>query len=411
MIEADRSVRTVKPNYMHHAAITQLDNPGPVALTARWKAIFTAATVIGALVFAAGLVVDPARAWNNYLIGFYMFLCFGLFGLFFTAVHHAVNAQWWIVTRRVAEGFMAYLPVALILFAGVLIGAKYIFDWADGSVAGDPAKFRWLSLPWFGVRHVVFFFVWLLLARKLTSLSLQQDATGDAQLSRKMINWSIVILPVFAGTFSLACFDLLMSLQPKWYSTLFAVYGFAGLFQSGIALLIIVTIVLKRQGALAQAVTPSHLKDLATLLFAFTIFMCYIGFSQYMLIWYANLPEETIFFLRRQEGGWEYLFVALPILKFVIPFFGLLSQAVKKNENLLLTVCAVVIVGQFADIYWLVMPALNAECVPVSWIELGTLLMFAGLFALSVARFYRRHPVLAVRDPRILQSVNWRFWE
>ncbi|MFZ5433269.1 MAG: molybdopterin oxidoreductase [Calditrichota bacterium] len=396
---------------MHHPAITQIDNPGPVALAARWKTVFIAATGIGVLAFVLGVVTDPARAWHNYLIDYFMFLCFGLFGLFFTAVHHAVNAKWWIVARRVAEGFTAYLPLALILFIGIVAGARDVYPWASGLVTGAPGKFTWLSLPWFAVRYVVILAIWILLARKLLSLSLKQDQTGDPWLSRKMINWSIITLPIFAGTFSLACFDMLMSLQPKWYSTLFAVYGFAGLFQSGVALLIIVFVLLKRQGALAQVATPSHVKDLGTLLFAFTIFMTYIGFSQYMLIWYANIPEETIFYIHRQENGWEYLFIALPILKFAIPFLGLLSQAFKKSENWLVTICVVVILGQFVDIYWLVMPSLSDVIIPIGWMEVGVFLMFAGIFALSVSRFYSRHSVLAVNDPRILESVNWRFWE
>ena len=394
---------------MHHA-ITEIENPGRVALAKRWTAAFVAITALGLLAFAGGLLANPARAWHNYLIGYYLFLCFGLFGLFFTAIHHAVNAKWWIVTRRVAEGFTSFLPVALVLFLGVLIGAKEIFPWAAGEFSGSPAKERWLSVPWFAARHILFFIVWIFFARKLSGLSLKQDETGDAQLSRKMIVWSIVFLPVFAVTFSVACFDLLMSLQPHWYSTLFAVYGFAGLFQSGIALLVIVFLLMKR-GPLASVATPSHVKDLGTLLFAFTIFMCYIGFSQYMLIWYANLPEETGFYLTRQTGGWEYLFVALPILKFAIPFFGLLAQAFKKNETWLMAVCAVVIVGQYADAYWLVMPSYSDVIVPIGWMEVGVFLLFAGLFALSVSRFYSRHPILAARDPRIFASANWRHWE
>ncbi|MBU0509010.1 molybdopterin oxidoreductase [bacterium] len=395
---------------MHHAAITQIENPGPAAVGARWRTVFVAAMVLGAVAFTAGILTDAERAFHNYLVCFFLFLGFGLFGLFFTAIHHAVNAKWWIVTRRVAEGFTAYLPLAIVLFSGIMAGLRFIYPWAEGEIAGDPGKFTWLSPTWFNLRGYLFLVIWAIFARKLTSLSLEQDETGDPRLSRKMVIWSIVFLPVFAGTFSVTCFDLLMSLQPKWYSTLFAVYGFAGLFQSGIAALIIVFILMKR-GPLAQVATPSHVKDIGTLLFAFTIFMCYIGFSQYMLIWYANLPEETVFFLRRQEGGWEYLFVALPVLKFAIPFLGLLSQALKKNEKWLMAVSAVVIVGQYVDLYWLVMPSYSDILIPIGWMEIGIFLMFAGLFALSVSRFYARHPVLAARDPRILESANWRFWE
>lgn len=397
---------------MHHAAITHFDNPGPVSLSAAWRNAFVVLTAVGLVAFAVGLFTSPARAWHDYLVAYYLFLCFSLFGLFFTALNHAVNATWMIVVRRVAEGLTAYLPVALLLYAGIIAGASHIFPWASGEASfASAGKQQWLSVPWFAARHVVFLLVWIWFARKIVGMSLKQDETGDVKLSRKMVIWSVIFMPLFALTFSIVSFDLMMSLQPHWYSTLFAVYCFAGLFQSGLALLTILFILFKRQGALARVATSSHLKDLGTFVFAFTIFMTYIGFSQYMLIWYANLPEETIYFITRQQGGWQYLFIALPVFKFAIPFFGLLSQAFKKNERWLLTVCALVLVGQFLDVYWMVMPTLRSTFVPIGWLEIGTLALFAGIFGLCLSRFYARHSVLAARDPRILQSVNWRFWE
>jgi hypothetical protein len=396
---------------MSHPAITQIESPGSVALTAKWRTVFVAFVVIGVLAFAGGLAADPVRAWHNYLVGYFVFLCWGLFGVFFAALNHAVNATWMIVVRRVAEGMSWFLPVAFMLFLLMLSGLKYIFPWAAGAQFVDPSKQHWLSLPYFAARHIVFFALWIFFSWKIVGLSLKQDATGDVLLSKKMIRWSIVFMAVFAGTFSLAAFDLMMSLQPHWNSTLFAVYCFAGLFQSGLALLTILFVALKRQGALAKVATPSHLKDLGTLVFAFTIFMTYIGFSQFMLIWYANLPEETVFFAARMQGGWEYLFLSLVVFKFAIPFFGLLSQTAKKNEKWLLAICAVVLIGEYVDIYWLTMPTVSESFVPFGWLEIGTLLGFIGLFGLVVARFFAKHPVLAARDPRILKSVNWRFWE
>jgi len=392
-------------------AITQVERPAPVALSRRWKTAFVVFVALGALVFAGGLALDPVRAWHDYLVGYFLFVGFSLFGLFFTALHHAVNAKWWIVTRRVAEGLTAALPVALVLFVILILGLRCLYPWATGEEFHQTSKQAYLSPLWFSVRGIVFLVIWILFARRLVSLSLKQDRTGEPRLSRTMLVWSVVFLPIFAGTFSLTCFDLLMSLQPHWYSTLFGVYGFAGFFQSGLALLTILFILMKRQGALAEVATPSHLKDLGTLVFAFTIFMTYIGFSQFMLIWYANLPEETTFFIRRSQGGWELLFLALPVLKFAVPFFGLLSQALKMKEKWLLTVCTVVLVGQYCDVYWLVMPTASEVIVPIGWMEVGTLLGFVGLFGLATARFYSRHAALAYRDPRILQSVNWRFWE
>jgi hypothetical protein len=398
---------------MTHVAVTHVENPGPLTLAAKWRAVFVAFTGIGVVTFVAGLFVDPVRAWHNFVIAQFMFLLFALAGLFFTAMHHAVNASWVIAVRRVAEGMTAYLPLALAAWIVLAVfGLDKVYPWAAGTVEfSDPLKVHWLSPLWVGVRDGIFILIWIFFARKLTGYSVKQDETGDPWLSRKAMNWSIAFMPFFAGTFSLMSFDLMMSLEPRWYSTMFGVYCFAGLFQSGLALITLIFLWLKRSGPLAQAATASHAKDLGTLLFAFTIFMTYIGFSQYMLIWYANLPEETFYFAKRMDGGWIWLFVALPLVKFAIPFFGLLSQAAKKNERWLMAVCWVVIVGQYLDIYWMTMPAAYPKFVPISWMEIGTFLLFAGAFGLAVTRFFSKHSVLAARDPRILDSVNWRFWE
>jgi hypothetical protein len=398
---------------MHDAPVTVVENPGPLVLAARWRTIFVAMTGVGALAFALGLAVDPARAWNNYLIDYFMFLCFAVGGLFFTALHYAVNASWVVVARRVSSGLAAYLPVALVLLLGVFIGAGHIYPWAQGAVTTDPGKAHWLSASWMLPRDLLVLVIWIFFAWKIIfDFSIRQDSTGEVMLTRKAINWSIVFMPVFAFSFTLISYDLIMSIEPHWFSTMFAVYTFAGLFQSTVALIMIIFLWMKRDdGPLARVATASHVKDIGTLLFAFTIFMTYIGFSQYMLIWYANLPEETFYFMKRQDGGWVWMFAMLPIFKFAIPFFGLLSQSAKKNEKWLMTVCALVLVGQFLDIYWMVVPALNRIIVGISWMEIGTFLGFAGLFGLSVSRFYSRYPVLAYRDPYILESVNWRFWE
>lgn len=398
---------------MSHAAVTHIENPGPLTLAARLRVGLMAATGVGALVFIAGLFVDPVRAWHNYLIGYFMFLLFAMAGLFFTALHHAVNASWMITVRRIAEGLTAYLPVAL--FAWIILwlfGFQHVYPWAMGETDfSDPSKARWLSELWVGGRGVIILLVWIFFARKIVGFSVKQDETGDLWLSRRAINWSIAFIPVFALTFSLMAFDVMMSLEPEWYSTIFGVYCFAGLFQSGLALITLIFLWLKWSGPLAPVATPSHLKDLGTLLFAFTVFMTYIGFSQYMLIWYANLPEETFYFIKRMDGGWIALFIALPIIKFAFPFFGLLSQAAKKTERWLMTVCIVIIVAQYLDIYWMTMPAMSATFVPMAWMEIGIWLMFAGLFGLSVTSFYSKYSLLAVHDPRLLASVNWRFWD
>jgi hypothetical protein len=397
---------------MHDAVVTHIENPGPLTLASRWRMTFIAAAVIGILTMIGGLAVNANRAWNIYLVAYFMFLCFGAGGLFFTALQYAVNAQWVVVTRRISSGLAAFLPAAFILYLGLILGAKEIFPWTGGHLFEDPLKVKWLSVPWVAARDLFIILVWIFFAWKLNSFSVKQDETGDLRLTRKLVNWSIVFMPVFAFSFTVISFDLMMSLQPHWYSTLFAVYCFAGLFQSTVALITLIFLWMKRNnGPLSKVATPSHVKDLGTLIFAFTVFMTYIGFSQYMLIYYANMPEETVFFLKRQEHGWQYLFLALPVFKFILPFFGMLSQGLKKSENWLMTVCVVIFIGQFLDLYWLVMPAMHETFAPSVWMEIGIWLGFAGIFGLTVSRFYGKYSILPIKDPYLLESANWRFWE
>jgi hypothetical protein len=398
---------------MHDAIITHVENPGPLVLAARWRMAFAAAAGLGAATFALGLAMDPSRAWTDYLVAYLYFLFLGAGGLFFTTLHYAVNAQWVVVTRRISTGLAAYLPVAAVLLLGLFAGAGHIYPWTHDTHGFEPAKAAWLSSPLMLARDMVALLLWIFFGWKiLIGLAVKQDQSGDPQLTRKAINWSIGFMPVFAISFTLISYDLVMSIEPHWYSTMFAVYTFAGMFQSTVATITIIFLLMKREdGPLAAVATPSHLKDLGTLLFAFTIFMAYIGFSQYMLIWYANLPEETYFFMKRQSGGWLWLFLALPVFKFVVPFFGLLSQQFKKTENWLMAVCAVVLVGQYLDLYWVLMPALHRTAVPIGWMEIGIFLGFAGLFGLAVTRFFTKYPVLAYRDPYVVESANWRFWE
>jgi hypothetical protein len=398
-----------------HATLTHVENPGPLKLAAKTRSIFMASAAIGALAVLGGIIVDPLRGWQNYMQGFWIFNGFALGGIFFVALNHAVGAKWAVIPRRLGEAFGSFLPVGLVLFLILLFGiysqGEHLYKWmgTDDEI-WSPTKNVWLSFGFFAIRNVVFFLIWIFFANKLTKLSLAQDSGGNAENSRTMPRWSIAYLILFALTFALHSFDLLMSLEPKWFSTMFPVYCFVGVFQSTLALMGIVFMRLKKDELHAVA-TSSHVKDIGTLLFAFTVFMCYVGFSQFMLIWYANLPEETFYYIKRFEGGWLGITFIVLVLKFVIPFFGLLGQGQKRAETWFNVVCWSVLIGQFLDVYWMSMPSNHAHFVPVSWNEIGTLLFFAGVFGLVVSRFMSKHSLIPAGDPNVLASANWRFWE
>lgn len=398
---------------MSEAKITSVRNPGPLKVPGRLNQILIALGAIGIIAFLAGLKVDAQRAWSAWLFGYVFFLFWGLCGLFFTALHHATGAAWSVVVRRISEGMASYLPAAALLFLVLLIGSGKIYAWAHPATAQiEPPlgkeKLFYLSQVFFSLRNLLFLGIWILFTVVLIKNSLKQDQTGDVSLSRKSAKLSVAFLPIFGITFTLAVFDLTLSLEPRWYSTIFGVYCFAGMFQSGVAFLAILTIWMRRQGALEGIVNANHLQDIGNWMFAFSVFSAYIGFSQYMLIWYANLPEETFYLLTRKTWPWGYVFLAIFFLRFLIPFFMLMGRDAKRSEKVVLSAAGLIILGEFLDIYLMIGPVVSPQKPLFGWIELGTFLGFLGIFGATLARFFGKHSVLAARDPNILVSLNWK---
>lgn len=386
---------------------------GPVRFSAVLNRLLIALGAVGLLAFLAGLKVAPDRAWGAWLFGYVFFLFWGLSGLFFTALHHATGAAWSTVVRRLSEGMASFLPVAAVLFVVLLLGLGKIYPWTHPDTARleDPLgrdKLVYLNAAFFSVRNLVFLGVWVLFAWILNRNSLEQDKSGDLGLTRKNAWLSVAFLPIFGITFTAAAFDLTMSLEPNWYSTIFGVYCFAGLFQSGVALLTILAVWLRRRGNLEGLFNENHLQDLGNWMFAFSVFSAYIGFSQYMLIWYANLSDETFYLIERKSWPWGYVFLAVVFLKFFIPFFMLLARDAKRNEKVVLTAAGFIIAGQFLDIFLMIGPVVSPPRPAFGWIELGTFAAFAAVFGIQLLRFYARHPVVPGRDPHLSASINWR---
>ena len=266
------------------------------------------------------------------------------------------------------------------------------------------AKSAWLNEPFFLVRMIFFLALWSLFSVLLRRASLAQDGEPGLAQHRRMVRLSAVFLVLFAITFSLASFDWLMSLQPRWTSTMFAIYMFAGLFQAGIAAIALAVARLSRS-ELAGKVTPGHLHDLGKLLFAFSIFWAYIWVCQYLLIWYGNLTEEIPYFAVRTRGAWLPLFALAPVLRWLLPFTILLSQRTKRNPRILAIVAGVVLLGSWLDIYMNVAPAvlpgprLGAP-------ELLTAAGFAAILWLAATRALASAPLLPRNDPFLGESLR-----
>jgi hypothetical protein len=394
----------------HAMGVPAAARTSPVVAPLGVRALFGLMIAIGAATFLLEVKVDPTRAYAAFLLGFWYFVGLGLGGMFFTAIHYLAGSTWSVVVRRVAEAFASYLPLSLLLVLVVLLGIPHLYVWsakAAGAEAGELSKGGYLSAPYFTIRVGVILAIWSLFSWYLVRNSTLQDSRRDPALNKASLKASAIFIVVFALTVTLASFDFLMSLEPTWYSTIFGVYCFAGLWQAGLAAVAIVTVILRRQGALSGIVNRSHYHDLGKFMFAFSIFWMYIAFSQFMLIWYANLPEETVWFIHRTFTGWGAVGIALGTLRFAIPFFALMRQDMKENETVLLTIGACILVGHWIDLYWLILPAFSPQSVALGWTEIGTTLGFLGLIGWCLTRFFARYPVAAHGDPLYDSSVRF----
>lgn len=376
----------------------------------RLKTVSFAFIGIGLLGLVIGLLRDQDRLWTSYLVAFFYVSCLGLGGLFFTAIQHIAKAGWSSSIRRLSEGMASFIPVILLGSLVLLLGVKKLYPWANAEyVASNPlvaAKTAYLNIGFLVIRLLVFGLGMFFFGRKIVGNSLKQDQSGDESLTHKNVGWSIAWVLFFAISFSLFTVDLLMSLLPTWYSTIFGVYCFAGLFQSSLAFLVLLMIYMKRQGFVSGYYTIDHIHDVAKFMKGFTVFWAYIAFSQFMLIWYANIPEETEFFLMRASGGWMAISMGLLFFKFIIPFLVLLPRAAKRNETHLIVVSILILVMQYVDIYWLVYPNFFEGHVVFGLSEIAMLLLFFGLFLSTLMNFFTKNSVVAIKDPRLHEALH-----
>ena len=371
-----------------------------VAIAAPIRNALAAVAIIGVAAAAGAAVLEPQRMWANWLVVSYCVLTLALGALCFLAVHDAAGATWGVALRRVPEAMAALLPFAAIAVGIVFIARPQLYPWAadSGSLTEGPAAFRdsWLDMPFFLARAAAYAAIWSGFAWTLG----RRRATRDGRLAG-------VFLAAFAVTFSLASFDWIMSLEPGWYSTIFGVYQFAGLFLATLAGVSLIVLWLERSGPLAGVLHEGHLHDLGKLLFAFSTFWAYIWFSQFMLIWYANIPEETTYFITRTSRNWYALFVLNVVLNWIVPFAVLLRRDTKRNRRALGAVCVVVLLGRWLDVWLMIMPAAVEDPPIVGLAEAGTVALATSAFILAVVRALQSKPIVPAEDPALPASLEY----
>ncbi len=395
---------------MAHGHAAEIRNPGTFETPSSLKSTLIVLSAVGVGTFAAGLATDPKHTWISFLQNHFYFMSLAIGGLFFAAVQWLTSAMWSAPIRRISESFTAYLPIAVLGFVALSFGMHDLYVWTHPEHVAESQvlqhKTAYLNIPFFVIRNLIALVLWYLFARSLIGRSITQDTTRDATLSRKNANLAPIFLLIFAFTYTMASFDQLMSLDPHWFSTIFGVYCFAGLFYSTLALTCLFTLYLRSKGKLEGVVNENHLHDIGKFMFAFTVFWAYIGFSQFMLIWYANLPEETGYYIKRFHGGWMGVSIFLLVGKFMTPFILLLPRDMKRNATRLALVAVFMMIAQWIDVLWMVQPEFYATGPKIGLIDLGLTVGFAGLFGLAVFRFLAKNNIVAVGDPRLAESVH-----
>ncbi len=370
-------------------------------------------TAVGLILVALAYFIDPTRsAFNNVIL--LMFLTsIGLGSLLIVALEYLGGAVWSTPFRRIGEFLAATLLILPLVAIPIYFNMHELYHWTHLDVVEHDTilsgKSSYLNMGFFTIRVVAFFAIWILFYWLITRNSKKQDITGEDKLTKTNIKLSAIFIPIFGLTITFASIDWLMSLEPHWFSTMFGVYFFAGTFMSAISFITLLLVYLNEKGHLVKGLTKDHYYSFGVFMFGFVCFWAYIAFSQYMLIWYANMPEETIWFLNRWEGSWQTFSVVVMIfLHFVFPFFILASQPSKMDGKKLKIMAVWLLVVHFLDLYWIVFPTFSPEGFMFGWIELGFLLLAFGLVLLVFTLKAKNNNLIPIGDPKLQRGIDFR---
>ncbi len=382
----------------------------------RWNAgrnALALAALIGIIGCLVGYASNPEHFFLSYTVAFAYTTFIGLGAFFFVMVQYLTGSAWSVTMRRIMENLMMTLPIGLLLFVPIIIGMKYIYPWMNPQVVAASealrAKSGFLSQNFFILRGVVYFALWSLWVGSIYRQSTKQDAERSIRQMHIASKWSApgLFLAVVVG--SLAAFDWLMSLEPTWYSTIFGLVTLAGGSLSFFSVLTLVCLGFRKVGVLKNTITQEHYHDLGKWMFTLTAFYTYVAFSQYMLIWYANLPEETIWYRHRMMGDWLPVSLAMPFLRFLIPFFVLLCRGAKRSLGVITFIAIWSLVVEYIDLYWVVMPV-RYKAGPefhLFWLDLSALLTTVSICGLMFWSRFRAHKMIPVGDLRLEQSLHF----
>lgn len=388
--------------------------------TSKTRNICFVLIAIGVISIVGGFIADSHRVWPSLLLNSFFFMAISLGALFFMAVQYAAEAGWSAVVKRPMEAVASYLPVGAAFMAIVTILSalhfNHIYHWADPEVTDASlnhghhydeiiaGKSSFLNAPFFIIRTLVYLGGWILFLRAFMKKSQMEEQNLDItnwKSSQSLAAWFLVF---FAVTSSTSAWDWIMSIDTHWFSTLFGWYTFAGFFVSALTMITLVTLHLKNQGLLPE-VNDNHIHDLGKFMFAFSIFWTYLWTSQYLLIWYSNIPEEVTYYMDRFKN-YKFIFILNLFLNFFFPFLVLMKRGNKRKFNLLFFVGIVILIGHWSDNFVMIMPGTMKEHWHLDWIEIGTMLGFLGLFLFVVLRKLASRPISNTNHVFYQESVH-----
>ena len=374
-----------------------------------FKIVTVVFVIFGLLtVFAGFYTGDSTRTWANLLLNNYYFMSVTIGATFWLALQSITQSGWSVQFIRIPQAMSNYLIVSFVLWFFMFFGLHDLYHWTHhDAVMHDPIllhKEPYLNVPFFAIRFVIFFALWIFMTQRIKKLSLQEDQFGGINYLGKIEFASKVYIFVLAITFSLFSIDWLMSLDPHWYSTIYAVKKFIMAFYHGTSIITAIAIILYKLGYLPQ-LNSAHLSDFARYIFALSIIWGYMWLSQYLLIWYANIPEETVYYVPRIMSEYKNYFYAELIINWLVPFLFLMWNRVAKNPTALLVIILILMAGQWIELYMSIMPE-TADKHNITYIEAGTFFGYAGIFALVVAWSLTKIRLVPKNHPYLVESTE-----
>ena len=395
---------SAQPHSIHLPAPEKLE-PSKFGLTY----IFAILSLVGLLLSVLGAIFDTAQFAYSWFYAFYFFFTIAMGAFFWVTLHHACDSAWSVLVRRVWENILALFPIFIILFIPLLLPgiSQVLWKWM-GLDAGDPELAKralYLNGGFFFIRVIVYFGFFVCAGLYFRSRSVEQDYNGNPVLTRNMNQHSYMALVIFGVLETFVGIDWLMGLDWRWSSSLFGVYNFTICAQAGMAAAIVLVALFRRAGFL-RAMNAEHFYLMGKLLFGFTIFWAYIAFGQYLLIWYGNIPEETIFYNNHNRGYWYLLTYLIVVGKFMVPAIYLLAQDVKKSLRGLTTVAVWVLIMHGVELYWFIMPYAHIKSIVPSWQDFAAFLTIGSILGFFYLRVCSTASLFPTRDPRLVECLT-----